>query len=188
MTNFRTCHTCAKPAVSCPTREALHAALAGLRVTSVKHRCADYEAAFLPGDAVKVKTLAWYHNDDDPPPQCWFPGHFIRLCGNKALVVVPMGAVALDAAGVEFEPNSNGYLKVPLSRVALRDGPAADTEACRWCAAILGVGDACGRDPNYTPARYCLAETRRLQASQARQPREREAEGEPQQNSAEPQP
>lgn len=165
MTAFRTCHTCMYPAATCQTREALQRALAGLRVTSVKHRCRDYIPAFLPGEAVKVQTLAWYHRDDDRPPRCWFPGHFIRLAGNKALVVVAPKAVALDDEDIEFEPNGSGYLKIPLSRVAVRDGPAANVEACRWCSAILGVGDMCRRDPHYTPARDCLAETLRLASS-----------------------
>jgi hypothetical protein len=157
MTIFRTCHTCAKPQATCPTREALQASLAGLGITSVKHRCTDYQAAFLPGDAVKVHTLAWFHNDEDPPPRCWFPGHFIRLYGNKALVFVPKGAEG-DTSYIQFEPNGNGYLKVPLSRVAARAGEAADVTACHWCGSIPQVDGNCGRDLHYTPIGDCLAE------------------------------
>lgn len=160
MTAFRTCHTCAKPAATCATREALQTAITGLGITSVKHRCADYRPAFLPGDPVKVLTLAWYHNDEDPPLRRWFPGHFIQLSGTRALVVVPRKAIALDDGETEFEPHGNGYLKVPLSRIAHRDGKHVDVEACRWCAAIPGVGDPCGRDPHYTPRGHCLAEAR----------------------------
>lgn len=161
MTAFRTCHTCAKPRATCPTREALQAALAGLRITSIKHRCADYAPAFLPGEPVKVETFAWYFRDeDDPPPRLWFPGHFIRQLATKALVFVKAGAVDLNGKGVEFEPNGNGYLKVPLRRIAAREGDAVSVEACRFCAAILDLGDPCGRDPHYTPARDCLKATR----------------------------
>jgi hypothetical protein len=131
-------------------------AIAGLGITSVKHRCRDYQAAFWPGDAVKVQTLAWFVRDDDPPVRAWFPGQFIQLSGTKALVVVRAGAVSIDDGETVFEPNGSGYLKVPLSRVAHRDADAVDVEACRWCSAILSVGDKCGRDPNYTPSRDCL--------------------------------
>lgn len=156
MTCFRTCHTCAKPNATCPTRGALQTAIAGLHITSVKHRCPDYAPAFLPGEPVKVETFAWYHRDDDPPPKLNFPGHFIQLVGAKALVFVKRGAIDLNGEDIEFEPNGRGYLKVPLSRVAVRDGEAINVEACRQCAAILDVGDPCGRDPNYTPTQCCL--------------------------------
>lgn len=159
MTVFRTCHTCALPSATCATRAALQASIAGLGITSVKHRCATYAPAFRPGDAVKVETLAWYHSDDDDePPKLWFPGHFIRMTGTRAIVFVPRKALSLDGSGTEFEPHGNGYLKVPLSRLAHRDAAPVDVTACHWCAAILGVGDPCGRDPNYTPARDCLKE------------------------------
>lgn len=159
MPNFRTCHTCAFPSATCPTREALQAALEGLGVVSLKHRCPDYRPAFAPGDAIKVETLAWYHRDDDPPPKLWFPGHFIRLSGQRALVFVPKGAPDLNCEDIEFEPNGNGYLKVPMRRVAHRDAAAVDVTACRWCAAIPALDGHCGRDPNYTPAGHCLAKS-----------------------------
>jgi hypothetical protein len=111
-----------------------------------------------------VETLAWFHrDDDDPPPRLAFPGHFIQLSGVRALVFVKAGAVDLNGEDIAFEPHGSGYLKVPLSRVAHRNGEPVNVEKCRWCAAIPGVGDACGRDPNYTPKRDCLADVRALQ-------------------------
>lgn len=162
MTAFRTCHTCAIPAATCQTREALQAAIAGLRITSIKHRCADYLPAFQPGDAVKVLTIPFYPTEDEPhAPKLWFPGHFIRLAGMRAIVFVKPGARSLnrDHGGNDyaFEAHGGGYLKVPLSRVAVRDGEPVSVEACRWCASIPDLDGNCGRDPSYTPARDCLA-------------------------------
>ncbi len=158
MTAFPTCHTCAFPAATCATRNALRSAISGLGLTSVKHRCRDFQPAFSPGDAVKVETLAWLHRDeDDPPPRLWFPGHFVRLTGRKALVYVPEGAADLSAEEVKFEPSGNGFLKVPLARVAHRDAPSVDVTECRFCGAIPTLGNPCGRDPNYTPSGHCLA-------------------------------
>lgn len=159
MTVFRSCHTCARPAPACEARAKLQAAIAGLGITSVKHRCAEYAPAFEPGDAIRVTTWAWFHNDEDPPPKLDFPGHFIRLVGQRALVFVPKGAPDLNGNDIEFEPHGNGYLKVPLSRVAQRDAPTVDVSECRQCGAILGVGDPCGRDPHYTPPSKCAALT-----------------------------
>lgn len=161
MPRFNTCHTCMKPAATCPTRERLNTAIAGLGITSLKHRCPDYAPAFLPGDPVKVDTIAWYPQEDDRPPRCWFPGHFIRLVGQRALVFVPAKAMSLDGCEYEFEPHGNGYLKLPLSRVAHRNGEPADVIACTWCGCILGLGEACARDPHYTPASQCAAELAR---------------------------
>lgn len=155
---FLTCHTCAIPAATCPTKAALRDSLRGFGITTLRHRCLKYRPAFEPGEAIKVTTLAWLHrDDDDPPPKLAFPGHFIRMDKTKALVFVPAGTEDLNGEGVTFEPSSNGYLKVPLARVAHRDALPVDVTACGWCSAILGVGDNCGRDPNYTPSAQCLA-------------------------------
>jgi len=165
---FLTCHTCATPAATCPVRAALRENLAGLGITTLRHRCPEYRTAFEPGEAVKVTTLAWFHrDDDDPPPKLAFPGHFIRMDRTKALVFVPEGAEDLNGEGISFEPNARGYLKVPLARVAHRDAPSVDVTACRWCSAILGVGDNCARDPHYTPPGHCLAAALRAPSEQA---------------------
>lgn len=163
MTAFPTCHTCALPAATCQTREALKAAITGLGLTSVKHRCASYAPAFMPGDAVKVETYAWFHRDGEgTSPKLWFPGHFIRLVGQRALVFVSHEAVSLNGDGVEFEPNGNGYLKVPMGRVRHRDAEPVDVTACTWCAAILSLGNPCGRDPHYTPRHQCALLTNQV--------------------------
>lgn len=165
MTAFRSCHTCALPAATCETRATLQAAIAGLGITSLKHRCTAYRAAFLPGDAVKVLTIPFYPTDDEPhAPKLWFPAHFVKLTGTRALVFVKPGSRSLgfDFGGNDyaFEPHGSGYLKVPLSRVAVRDAEPTNIESCRWCASIPDLDGNCGRDPNYTPARDCLAAQR----------------------------
>ena len=186
MTAFPTCHTCAFPSATCATRDALRSAIAGLGITSVKHRCRDFQPAFMPGDAVKVETVAWFHSDDDdPPPKLWFPGHFVRLTGRRALVYVPEGAEDLNAEEVKFEPNGTGFLKVPLARVAHRDAPSVDVTECRWCGAIPALGNPCGRDPNYTPSGQCLAALQQAQASAEQGDREGHGTERPQ---ASPQP
>ena len=176
MTAFPTCHTCRYPARTCEKLDALKASIAGLGFTSVRHRCSSYAPAYAPGDAIKVLTLPYYPQDDEPAPlKLWFPGHFIRLTGTRALVFVKKGAQSLSTDhcgnGYDFEPHGSGYLKVPLSRVAHRDADPVDVTACRWCAAILGVGDPCGRDPHYTPARDCLAAAREAQPNTGRRDR-----------------
>jgi hypothetical protein len=123
----------------------------------VKHRCASYAPAFAPGDAVKVTTFAWFHRDDDPPPKLDFPGHFIRLVGQRALVFVPPKSIDLNGEDIEFEPNGNGFLKVPLGRLAHRDAPSADVRLCRECGAEPGLGQPCALDPNYGRRSRCLA-------------------------------
>lgn len=158
MARFVTCHTCMYPAATCPTREMIQSAIAGLGITSIKHRCPGYAPAFTPGEAVKVTTFAWFHrDDDDPPPKVAFPGHFVQLSGQRAIVHVRKGVGDLDGAGVEFEPQGKGYLKIPLARVAHRDAASIDPTECSQCGAIPGLGEPCSRDPIYTPVEKCLA-------------------------------
>lgn len=156
MSYFHTCRTCVADG-ACDAQKELKAAIAGLGIRSLKHHCPHRVDLFKPGDPVLVETWPSYDRseDDDLPTRDTYKGHFIRWAGNKPLVYVAAGTPGEGGEG-DFEPNGNGFLKIALSRVKPRDGDPADVEACRWCAAILGVGQPCGRDPNYTPARSCL--------------------------------
>jgi hypothetical protein len=52
MAYLRTCRTCVHAKADCAIRDMLQAALAGLRVTSVKHICPGFRAVFEPGQPV----------------------------------------------------------------------------------------------------------------------------------------
>ena len=62
MGKYRTCYNCAVDQTHCVTRSLLVEALAGLNVTSVKHRCPDRKQLFQIGQRVSV---TWAVPDDD---------------------------------------------------------------------------------------------------------------------------
>lgn len=164
MTYFHTCRACVGNG-ACELQSDMKTKLAGLGVRSLKHRCTSRVDLFSPGDPIVVETWPTFRNDDEDGARarCWFRGHFVQYAGNKPLVFVAAGTISEDG-GWEFYPNGNGFLKVSLSRVKPREGDRVAVTACRWCAAIPSLGQPCGRDPNYTPMRDCLAANMTAQA------------------------
>lgn len=172
MTYFHTCRACVIDG-ACEVQNELKSAIAGLGIRSLKHHCTQRVDMFKPGAPVLVDTWATYdrgEDDSEPPVRDWFKGHFIQYARDgRPLVYVAAGTPGEGGEG-DFEPHGNGFLKVALSRVKSRDGEPVDTEACRWCAAILGVGQNCARDPHYTPASQCLFNTRSAGAGPLQRP------------------
>jgi hypothetical protein len=163
MTYFHTCRACVLDG-ACKIQSDLKAILAGLGIRSIKHRCTSRVDRFKPGDPILVKTIPTYERDEYGEyqvPKHWFQGHFVRYARDgRPLVFVTAGTVAEDDEDWKFEPNGSGFIKAALTNVKARKGEPADIEACRWCAGIPGLGQPCGRDPNYTPARSCLVACR----------------------------
>ena len=117
MTYFSTCTGCGVARSDCQTLIAVKKAIAGLRITTVRHRCAQREPMYRPGDAVWIKTVAWQGGDEEPP-LCEFPGVFIEQKQRKAIAFIKPGS--LDGSGDEvFSTDGRGYVKVPLSRLIL---------------------------------------------------------------------
>lgn len=163
MTYFHTCRSCVLDG-ACTFQADLKASITGLGIRSLKHRCAHRVDLFKPGDPVMVKTIPTYDRGeygDDQVPKHWFQGHFVRYARDgRPLVFVAAGTVAEDDEDWTFEPNGSGFIRAAHARVKPRTGEPADIEACRWCACIPGLGQPCGRDPNYTPSSQCLQATR----------------------------
>lgn len=133
MTAYRTCYGCASEKKTCPTRDALKKSLAGLRVTSIKWKCMDRIPRIVRGDPIWAWTIASNDlTDSEEPYHDNFPGTAIRETGAKMLVWIEPGAAGEGHCGdVIFEPKGNGFCKIPLSRLKLRDGDRQDV--CRDC-------------------------------------------------------
>lgn len=70
-----------------------------------------------------------------------------------------------------MEPRGSGFIKAPRTRV--KPSGWADpisVEPCRWCSAIMSLGQNCGRDPHYTPRGHCQAEVRAAAAVKPAEP------------------
>lgn len=167
MTHFHTCRTCATDTKTCPVRATLNAAIFGLGVGSLKHKCTAHVPTFTPGAAVLVKTVAWMGSHprsseewEDDPPIYWFRGHFIRYGRGSSLVVfVRPGTIPQDGPEDHaFEPRGSGFIKAPLYRVEPSDWTApVCIDECTNCGAITSLGQPCARDVNYHPPAKCQA-------------------------------
>lgn len=118
---MRTCFGCSLQEAQCDHRDAMKLALQGLGVTSIKWRCRNRVPQFIVGSRVWAVTdvsLTDYFDDrlvDD------FPGTVVKILDHaKALVFIPKGALG-RTSGAEFEPSSNGFCKLPFSRMTLRE-------------------------------------------------------------------
>lgn len=179
MAYFHTCRVCAHGKVECPTRGALQKALSGLKVSSVKHRCAEFRPVFEPGQPVEVLTVAWTtarHDDwqEDEPPRHWYPAHFIQMASTGPVVFVAPGSAPVDGdTDHVFEPRGQGFVRAALYRVRPRSGDAIDVTECIQCGAIPTLGQRCGFD------RYAFHTEGKCRARQLELPPAPEPEPEP---------
>lgn len=157
MTHLSVCTGCASQALACPTRDKLRAAVRGLGVTSIRHRCHERIPLYAPGAPVLVKTSAWLSRDDaesvDVPPKTWFPGFFIRQKGNSAIAFIRPGTMeAYDDSGHTFETIGEGFVKVPFARVMPRgDDKPIPVDECRLCGRIVALVSECNLAPADCP-------------------------------------
>lgn len=153
MTYFSTCTGCGVARSDCQTLIAVKKAIAGLRITTVRHRCAQREPMYRPGDAVWIKTVAWQGGDEEPP-LCEFPGVFIEQKQRKAIAFIKPGS--LDGSGDEvFSTDGRGYVKVPLSRIHPRSGVPPTSVAECHCGDRPGVTGECSGNERHA-AHTCL--------------------------------
>jgi hypothetical protein len=119
----------------------MRAAVRGLGVCSLLHRCALHEVHYRPGQAVWAFVMDAPYNEYEEGPsepcRAWFPSHFIAVARNntRGLVVIAEGAEPREQpAGyyeLSFRPVGKGVCKVAWSRIEPRDAP--DVEACSRC-------------------------------------------------------
>lgn len=166
MARFSTCIGCVRKP-DCAKLADIKAAVVGLGVTSLKHRCATRDPEFKPGDPVLVKTVPW-RNDPEPendyrePPKLWFRGVFVSELKNfnQIIVYIKPGTpneTEYDGTGYideeEFFPSGAkpGFVKVPRSRVKKAEGDKVDLKLCAACGEPTAITNCCGGmggDPN----------------------------------------
>lgn len=156
MTFYRTCTGCISAGQPCSAKDALRKTLKGLGVTSVKWNCADRVARFQVGNLVWADTVADRNevDDDGYPFRAEFPGVVVDAAGTKPLVFIDPG-VKSNSHEYEFVAgSSNGFCRIPLSRLKAREGEKQQVCAsCQWpewkghqagyiCAIASNKGDA----------------------------------------------
>lgn len=155
-----TCNGCAYDR-ACERQNEKRAALKGLGITTVKFICRDRADVFQPGAPVIFTTFV--ANEWDEGRGCIevsYPGYCIQQYGLKVFGYITPGINDVGGEDIPFEPQKNGFVKMPLSRVKPDDTRvSADLSYCGWCGAYAGLGQ-CFKDPHYTPADACAAEKR----------------------------
>ena len=143
----------------CEHRDFMRKFLRGTGITSVKFVCKMRETIFKPGQPVIFKTFV---SDDDGDRHYGsraveYPGYCIEQIGTKVFGFIKPGEP--DIGGFEdFVPASNGFVKIPISRVRVDESRASITiHQCEWCGAFSSIGAPCWKN-NYTPSGQCLAD------------------------------
>ena len=170
MSRFSACTGCALSPATCFTGRRLRKALEGMFVSYVRHRCAERVPLYQPGAAVLIRTRPYQalppqdgvyipsEEREAEPPWCEFQGIFIRQRGRLAICYIAKGTQDLDCEW-EFYPSTNGFLKIPMSRLKpLPNVPAIDLQECVRCGEYYALTKWCGRENEGWNANHpCIA-------------------------------
>ena len=161
MAYFKSCIGCISKNSECTERNAIAAAIKGLRITSVKHTCKSRIPIYQSGQKILVLTCtkdAYANADHDDYGRAeyslnWYPAIFIDQLGSKALAFIKEGQEPIDNDEPFESKNGSGFVKVPFSRTK----PSEDKElieivSCDHCGQIPVFGQICqGFDGRMTP-------------------------------------
>ena len=148
MTVLYTCRSCTHKG-ACEIQAEVLAAVKGLGISSLKHRCTKHEPPYRVGQAVWafVQDAPWsvYEECNGEPIRAWFPGHFIGVSskGNsRALVVIETGAEPREQPrrgdDIDFSPvHKKGICKLIWTRIESREAP--DTPLCPKCGELKAL-------------------------------------------------
>lgn len=149
MAYLHTCVGCLFQGAACTARDVLKIRIKGLGITSIRHRCPVRAPRYSAGHAVMIHT---YDSKDDPDSVVmqWWPGWFISQKGTKAICFI---RPKTEVGGYEFSPqHSNGFVKVPLSRVKIGAHDRVELDICRFCNGYPALDSCWGCDPKYAGA------------------------------------
>lgn len=145
MTFFRTCAGC-RFAADCDEQRQFSASIKGLRITSVKWRCAKRRPKFEIGAPVWATVAIGPTDDDGRPFFASFPGNVVGYpVPTKAMVFIRPDAPSQNGK-YSFEPRARGFCKLSLSRLQKRDSgePCLVCEICQM-PDFQGHDDSCPR-------------------------------------------
>lgn len=122
MAYLHACVGCFYAADTCDRRNDLKAAIKGLAISSLRHRCSDRRSIYLRGEGVKVLTVSDTDRglDENGAVRDWFNATIVKQDGKKVVVFVGDG-VRGEASDMLFEAASQGFVKAPLSRIKRSD-------------------------------------------------------------------
>lgn len=137
---YQTCVGCVHGKGACQERDRIKAAVTGLSITSMKFRCKHKRLEFRPGDPVLIRLIQSSVEDSyygEGPSAADYKGHVVRNDGSKLLCFIEPQTVS-ECGEYQFEPKSNGFAKVPRSRVTRREGIREGV--CKSCRRLISRG------------------------------------------------
>lgn len=157
MSKYRTCHNCAVNPAECPTRARLTSALAGMNVTSVKHRCPDRKQLFQSGERVSVSWVVpggdGYDEYADATEETW-PATVIAEKGSKFIICVDDVDSDCDTPARDYLKNPSLYAKVTVNKLKPLDEPKR--AVCELCGIVENNGFAECWQQGTVPHSKCL--------------------------------
>ena len=155
MSKYRTCYNCAVNPTECPTRINLTRALAGLNITSVKHRCPDRRQLF---KACQRVSVTWVITEDDgyydnATEETW-PATVILEKGSKFVICVDDVDSDFGTPATGWLKNETLYAKVAANKLKPLDEPARNV--CALCGIIEDNGFAGCWQQGTVPHLQCL--------------------------------
>jgi hypothetical protein len=152
VTHFPTCTGCSVERKTCAELARLRTALKGFSATTVKHRCEDRVARFVPGTPVIVHTYSQNGQmSENGIELADYRGVFIREIGSRGLAYIAPGTIdethrSNPDNGYPFEPKTNGvgFVKLTLTRMRpIEDEPPVDASECPVCKSLYGITGRC---------------------------------------------
>lgn len=146
MTVYRRCTRCAKRD-GCPIKERLAKAIRGLGITSVLHKCDEFEPPFEAGQPIIARMVVLSPGDiyDEVTGNADYPAWFVaETAERKPLIFIQPGQVPLTGdRDYAFDARAGGFCKVAWWRLSAdeRGGSREPCPICGTCGQIMGEGD-----------------------------------------------
>ena len=148
MTVYRRCVRCTKRN-GCPIKARLSEAIRGLGITSVLHKCDEFEPPFAAGQPIIARMVCMSPDDiyDNKPSNADYPAWFVLETkeDRKALIFIQPGQLPLIGdKDYAFEAKNDGFCKVAWWRLSADERSGVSREPCPICGTcgrLLGQGD-----------------------------------------------
>lgn len=148
MTVYRRCMRCTKRN-GCEIKARLAEAIRGLGITSVLHKCEEFEPPFAAGQTIIARMVVMSPGDiyDEETSNADYPAWFVRETkeDRKALIYIRPGQLPLTGDNdYAFQAKADGFCKVAWWRLSADERVGVSHEPCPLCGLcdqVMGKGD-----------------------------------------------
>ena len=157
MAYFRKCRTCKHNTGDCQIKEGLRQSIKGLGITSLLHRCSEFEPIYKFGDTISVKTcdsMGPQYDECGGPAFEAYAGWFIQESAKrKAIVYIRPGTEAQNVVSRKAEAFSprdgRGFCSIPYSDIHKLQADIGSPPVCSKCLSPFEPEGHCSCMPEY---------------------------------------